>query len=98
MKTQHIHYMLDNKTVCEKPSRLGYDFVTINTTAEDYESCPVCSSLLMAHNNKGHAQESLIPGVIYLPSQHTSRDMLNGIVLSSIFWFVVFMLCLLVFI
>ena len=52
---KHIHYISDNKTVCEKPSRLGHDFVVVGT--QFGPSCHICSDLLFAHNLHDYDRE-----------------------------------------
>ena len=55
---KHIRYLSDNRTVCVKPSRLGHDCVTIDTSRNLSEpSCRVCSDLLFAHNLEEYENE-----------------------------------------
>lgn len=48
----HIRFLSDNKTVCAKPKRLGYDFVVLDTATMEKPPCVVCSQLLFAHNSR----------------------------------------------
>lgn len=95
---KHIRYISDNKTICEKPTRLGHDFVVLDTSSDpDEDSCHVCSDLLFAHNLEEYKRESRTT-VFHNPPPPLedplapSRGFLIGLAVSSAFWLVVLVL------
>lgn len=94
---KHIRYLSDNKTVCEKPARMGYDFVVVDTQDEG-ANCRVCSDLLFAHNLAEYKREARSQ-IVFNPPQHleereltTIQAALLGCLISSVMWAVIFVL------
>lgn len=87
----HIHYMSDNLTICQKPNRLGYDFVVLQTKSEE-DSCRVCSDLLFAHNLREYEREHRPSVIIHSAESEEgeplspSRGVILGMFLASWFW------------
>lgn len=91
----HIRYMSDNLTICQKPNRLGYDFVVLDT--KEGESCRVCSDLLFTHNLREYEREMRSSVIIHStkseegnPSPPT-RGVILGMFLASWFWLVLWL-------
>ena len=91
----HIHYLSDNLTICQKPHRLGYDFVVQGTQPGD-ESCKVCSALLFAHNLREYEREQRPH--IYMETRvedtndSFTKGLLVGIPLSLLLWIAVYVI------
>lgn len=52
----HIKYLEDGKTVCDKPQRLGSGFLVVDQNL-DTLSCKPCLQLVVAHNEKNERYE-----------------------------------------
>lgn len=94
---KHIRYMTSNKTICEKPDNLGSDFVIQDFAPTDASSCGICFSLLTAHNKREYEREGLVNilqdhNVAMEDPLAPARGLVNGIIISSMFWICVLVL------
>ena len=55
---QHITYLTSRRWVCEKPETLGFDFIILDSA--NRPPCRICSSLLLAHNERTFRDEALL--------------------------------------
>lgn len=98
----HIRYMSDNKTICEKPTRLDTgDFVVQDTSVNPEPSCRECSDLLLAHNKREFEREYFERPRIIMPQREIARyyddgtgldKFIGGLALATGFWVTFFVI------
>lgn len=89
---KHIRYFSTDVTVCNKPNRLGYDFVIEDHAPEDSETCKICNQLLESYNKRAYELEGRL--AIVQRHQPLEEDvkltpigaLYTGLLLGSGFW------------
>lgn len=86
----HIRYLSTNETVCEKPKKLGYDFVVVDYTGT--KACRTCLRLVVAHNAKVDQYEltlATVPSEKKIPPEGKESSFVNGMIFASVCWAII---------
>lgn len=95
----HHRYLSDNKRICDKPSRLGYDNIICDHLTEENPLCKICSDLLFTHNLRDFEREHRWNVAYTEPMEMEmsgAKAFVLGVVLSSLIWIAWFALYILV--
>lgn len=98
MATAHILYLSDLTSVCDKPDRLGTDWV-VGADSSMLPSCKLCTALLFAHNQGEFEKEAneRIERKQIPEKNELARGIMWGLFFSSLFYAVIVLLVWLVF-